>query len=67
MANSKISALTSATTPLAGTEAVPIVQGSTTKQVSVENLVKATQPGSNANAVQYLNASKVPTPSANFV
>jgi hypothetical protein len=38
MANSKISALTSATTPLAGTEVLPIVQNSTTKQVSVANL-----------------------------
>ena len=38
MANSKISALTSATTPLAGTEVLPIVQSSTTKQVSVDNL-----------------------------
>jgi len=34
MANSKISALTSATTPLAGTEVLPIVQSST-KKVSV--------------------------------
>jgi hypothetical protein len=38
MVNSKISALTSATTPLAGTEVLPIVQSSTTKQVSVANL-----------------------------
>ena len=38
MANSKISALTSATTPLAGTETLPVVQSSTTKQVSVTNL-----------------------------
>lgn len=38
MANAKISALTSATTPLAGTEVLPIVQSSTTKQVSVANL-----------------------------
>jgi len=38
MANSKISALTAATTPLAGTETLPIVQTSTTKQVSVANL-----------------------------
>ena len=38
MSNSKISALTSATTPLAGTEVLPIVQGSATKQVSVANL-----------------------------
>ena len=39
MSNSKISALTSATTPLAGTETLPIVQGGApTKQVSVANL-----------------------------
>ena len=38
MANSKISTLTSATTPLAGTETLPVVQSSTTKQVSVANL-----------------------------
>jgi len=38
MADLKISALTSATTPLAGTEVLPIVQSSTTKQVSVANL-----------------------------
>ena len=38
MANSKISALTSATTPLAGTETLPIVQSGATKQVSVANL-----------------------------
>lgn len=38
MADIKISALTSATTPLAGTEVLPIVQSSTTKQVSVANL-----------------------------
>lgn len=38
MSNSKISALTSATTPLAGTEVLPVVQSSTTKKVSVANL-----------------------------
>jgi hypothetical protein len=38
MPNTKISALTSATTPLAGTETLPVVQSSTTKQVSVANL-----------------------------
>lgn len=38
MSNSKISALTGATTPLAGTEVLPIVQSSTTKQISVANL-----------------------------
>jgi len=38
MSNSKISALTSAATPLAGTETLPIVQSGATKQVSVANL-----------------------------
>ena len=38
MANSKISALTAATTPLAGTEVLPVVQSSVTKQVSVADL-----------------------------
>ena len=38
MADTKISALTSATTPVAGTEVLPIVQSSTTKQVSIANL-----------------------------
>lgn len=38
MADKKISQLTAATTPLAGTEVLPIVQSSTTKQVSVANL-----------------------------
>jgi hypothetical protein len=38
MADTKISALTSATTPLAGTEVLPIVQSSTTVKVSVANL-----------------------------
>ena len=38
MADLKISQLTSATTPLAGTEVVPLVQSSTTKKVTVANL-----------------------------
>jgi hypothetical protein len=38
MADKKISALTASTTPLAGTEVLPIVQGGVTKQVSVANL-----------------------------
>lgn len=38
MANSKISALTSATTPLAGTEVLPIVQSGTTVKVETNNL-----------------------------
>jgi len=38
MADKKISQLTSATTPLAGTETLPIVQGGSTVKVSVDNL-----------------------------
>jgi len=38
MADKKISALTGATTPLAGTEVLPIVQSGTTVKVSVDNL-----------------------------
>jgi hypothetical protein len=38
MADTKISALTSSTTPLAGTEVLPIVQGASTVKVSVANL-----------------------------
>ena len=38
MADVKISALPAATTPLAGTEVLPIVQGGTTDKVSVANL-----------------------------
>ena len=38
MADLKISQLTSATTPLAGTEVLPIVQSSTTRQVSIANV-----------------------------
>ena len=38
MADKKISALTAATTPLTGTEVLPIVQSGATKKVSVSNL-----------------------------
>jgi hypothetical protein len=38
MADTKISALTASTTPLAGTEVLPIVQSGVTKQVSVADL-----------------------------
>lgn len=38
MADVKISALNSATTPLAGTETIPIVQGGETKKVAVSNV-----------------------------
>jgi hypothetical protein len=38
MADTKISALTGATTPLAGTEVLPVVQSATTVNVSIANL-----------------------------
>ena len=38
MADTKISALTSAATPLAGTEVLPIVQSGTTKKATVDNV-----------------------------
>jgi hypothetical protein len=38
MADTKISALPASTTPLAGTEVLPIVQSSVTVKVSVDNL-----------------------------
>ena len=38
MADKKISALTAASTPLAGSEVLPIVQGGSTVKVSVDNL-----------------------------
>jgi hypothetical protein len=50
MANSKISALTSATTPLAGTETLPIVQSSATTKVTVANLTA----GRSVSAADYV-------------
>ena len=41
MADLKISQLPAATTPLAGTEVLPIVQSGTTKQVAVSDLIPA--------------------------
>lgn len=41
MADLKISQLPAATTPLAGTEVVPLVQSGTTKQVAVSDLIPA--------------------------
>jgi hypothetical protein len=43
MADLKISALTAATTPLAGTEVLPIVQSGVTKKVSIASLTDARQ------------------------
>jgi hypothetical protein len=66
MADTKISALPASTTPLAGTEVLPIVQGGATKQVSVANLTAGraisalglTVSGLTASTALALNASK---------
>lgn len=49
MSDKKISALTSAVTPLGGTEVLPIVQSGTTVKVSVDNLTA----GKNVTAVNF--------------
>jgi hypothetical protein len=55
MADKKISALPASTTPLAGTEVLPIVQSSTTKQVSVANLTAGRAIG--ATSIQFGSGS----------
>jgi hypothetical protein len=57
MADTKISALPTSTTPLAGTEVLPIVQGGVTKQVSVANLT----------AGRAVSAASVTASTGNFV
>jgi hypothetical protein len=69
MANTKISALTSATTPLAGTEVLPIVQSGATVKVAVSNLTagrsvsvsELTNTGLTASKPVFTDASKVLT------
>jgi hypothetical protein len=50
MSNSKISALTSASTPLAGTEVLPIVQSSATTKVTIANITA----GRSVSAADYV-------------
>jgi len=69
MSDKKISQLTAATTPLAGTEVLPIVQSGQTRQVSVNNLTI----GKSVSATNFIpSGSTVPTnglflPAANSV
>jgi hypothetical protein len=57
MADKTISALTGASTPLAGTEVLPIVQGGSTVKATVANIVGAgTSPGSFTNITGSANA-----------
>ena len=67
MADKKISALTAATVPLGGTEVFPIVQSSTTVKATIANVQAAPVSSGNANSVQYLNGSKVPSTSTTIV
>jgi len=57
MADTKISALPASTTPLAGTEVLPIVQSGVTRQVSVANLT----------AGRAISATAVTASTGNFV
>jgi hypothetical protein len=66
VANKKISQLTAVTTPLTGAEELPAVQSTVTKKVTVIELQAAPVSAGSANAVQYLNASKVPSTSTAF-
>jgi hypothetical protein len=72
MANSKISALTSATTPLAGTEVLPIVQsGSTVKVANNDLRPKQIQSNATSGVLQIAGPAAastrvMTTPDANF-
>jgi len=66
MADVKISGLPASTTPLAGTEVLPIVQSGVTKKTSVENILTSAQPSGTAYGVTFLNASKVSTTNNNL-
>lgn len=59
MADVKISELPSASTPLAGTEQIPLVQSSTTKKITVSNLLTSANLGT-PTAVNLTNATNVP-------
>jgi hypothetical protein len=59
LADVKISALPSATTPLAGTEQIPLVQSSATKKVTVDGLLTAANLGT-PTAINLTNATNVP-------
>ena len=75
MADKKISQLSNASTPLAGTETLPVVQSGSTVKVTVADLTAGravsasaatlsgnlTLSGGTANGVLYLNGSKVAT------
>ena len=63
MADVKISQLPAASTPLAGTEEIPLVQSSTTKKITVSNLLTSANLGT-PTAVNLTNATNVPVDEA---
>lgn len=66
MADVKISQLPAASTPLAGTEEIPLVQSSTTKKITVSNLLTSANLGT-PTAVNLANATNVPMAQASGV
>ncbi|CAB5194726.1 Intramolecular chaperone auto-processing domain containing protein [uncultured Caudovirales phage] len=66
MADVKISELPAASTPLAGTEQIPLVQDATTKQVTVSNLLTSANLGT-PSAINLANATNVPMDEASGV
>jgi hypothetical protein len=66
LADVKISQLPSASTPLAGTEEIPLVQSSTTKKITVSNLLTSANLGT-PTAVNLANATNVPMAQASGV
>lgn len=63
MADVKISELPAATTPLAGTEQIPLVQSGSTKKVTVDGLFTSANLGT-PSAISLTNATNVPVDQA---
>jgi hypothetical protein len=60
MADKKISELTAATTPLAGTEVLPIVQSNSTKKVAISDLTAGRAISASEVTVSTLTSGRVP-------
>jgi hypothetical protein len=60
MADTKISGLPASTTPLAGTEVLPIVQSGVTKQVSIANLTAGRQISASSITDTGLTSGRIP-------
>ena len=65
MTNKKISALTSASVPLAGTELIPLVQSGATVSVSANNITGLTRPYT-SNGIVYANTTTTLNTSSNL-